>query len=75
MTKLPQIRPRDLLRFFKKQGYAITRQTGSHARLVDNKGHKITIAVHNKPIAPGTLHSILKQVGMDRNMLLKLFKK
>ena len=75
MPKLPQIKPLKLIKFFEKQGFDIARQTGSHARLIHSDGRKITIAVHSKPIAPGTLNSILKQAQMDRNTFLAKFKK
>lgn len=75
MPKLPQIKPLPLVRFFTKQGFVVTRQVGSHARLVHSDGRKITIAIHNKPIAPGTFNSILKQAQMDRDTFLKHFKK
>jgi predicted RNA binding protein YcfA (HicA-like mRNA interferase family) len=74
MPKLPQITPKKLLKFFQKQGFIVTRQSGSHTRLVHNDGRKMTIAVHNKPIAPGTLNSILKQANLERNLFLKLYK-
>lgn len=73
MSKLPQIRPKDLLKFFLKQGFIINRQEGSHVRLIHSDGRKITIAAHNKPIAPGTLQAILKQASMDRKTFLSLF--
>lgn len=75
MSKLPQIKPLPLLKFFTKQGFVISRQVGSHARLIHPDGRKITIAIHSKPIAPGTFNSILKQAEMDRKTFLKLFKK
>lgn len=75
MPKLPQIKPLYLLKFFQKQGFVVTRQTGSHARLVHQNGMKITIAIHTKPIAPGTLNSILRQAGMDRKTFLRQLKK
>lgn len=75
MSKLPQIKASSLLKFFVKQGFVISRQVGSHARLIHPDGRKITIAVHNKPIAPGTFNSILKQAQMDRKTFLKLFRK
>ncbi len=75
MSKLPQIKPLLLLKFFVKQGFVVSRQVGSHARLVHPDGRKITIAIHNKPIAPGTFNAILKQAEMDRKTFLKLFKK
>lgn len=75
MTKLPQIRPKFLVKLFLKKGFATTRQIGSHARLAHPDGRKITIAIHNKPIAPGTLHAILKQANLTRSEFLKLLKK
>ena len=75
MTKLPQIKPKPLVKFFLTQGFQVTRQTGSHMRLVHADGRKITIAMHNKPIAPGTFNAILKQAEMDRATFIKLFKK
>lgn len=75
MSKLPQVKPQFLIKFFQKQGFIITRQIGSHARLIHRDGRKITIAIHNKPIALGTLRAILKQANMDRDTFQKLFKK
>ncbi|MBI2443194.1 MAG: type II toxin-antitoxin system HicA family toxin [Candidatus Levybacteria bacterium] len=75
MTKLPQVKPTQLLKFFQKHGFTLTRQTGSHARLIHKDGRKITIAIHNKPIAPGTFQSILKQAHMKKETFLRLFKK
>lgn len=75
MSKLPQIKPSPLVKFFTKQGFVVTRQVGSHARLIHPDGRKITIAIHNKPIAPGTFNSILRQAQMDRDTFLELFKK
>lgn len=74
MSKLTQITPKRLVSFFKKQGFIITRQTGSHARLVHPNGRKITIAIHNKPIAPGTFQAILKQAHISRKEFLQLYK-
>ena len=75
MSKLPQVKPKFLSKFFEKQGFTITRQVGSHQRLVHNDGRKISIAIHNKPIAPGTFKSILRQANMDKEEFLKVFRK
>lgn len=74
MSKLPQVKTRQLVNIFTKQGFTITRQVGSHARLEHSDGRKITIAMHNKPIAPGTFNAILKQANMTRKDFLKLLK-
>lgn len=74
MSRLPQITPKKLVKFFVKQGFEIKRQVGSHLRLVHLDGRKITISIHNKPIAPGTFQSILKQANLTRDEFLKMFK-
>lgn len=71
MTKLPQVTPKKLVRFFL--GFRIKRQVGSHMRLVHPDGRKITIAIHNKPVAAGTFQSILKQASITREEFLNLF--
>jgi predicted RNA binding protein YcfA (HicA-like mRNA interferase family) len=75
--KLPRdLSGEELAKLLKKYGYEITRQTGSHMRLTTRlKGeHHITIPKH-KPLKPGTLNSILKDVaehfGIDRNELIE----
>lgn len=75
MSNLPQITPRKLEKFFIKQKFMVLRQIGSHVRLTHSDGRKITIAIHNKPIAPGTFQSILRQAHLTREEFLKLFKK
>lgn len=74
MNKLPQIAPKQLLKFFLKRGFTLKRQVGSHVRSVHPDGRKITIAVHGKPVAPGTLQAILKQANLPRDEFLKLWK-
>ena len=74
MSKLPQIKPKKLVKLFIKQGFKISRQVGSHIRLIDSNGRKITVAIHNKPIASGTLQSILKQAKVSREEFLDLIK-
>ena len=75
MSRLPQVRSKDLVKFFLKQGFEISRQTGSHLRMNHSDGRGITVAMHNQPVSSGTLHSILRQAGMSRDQFLKVFKK
>ncbi len=73
--------PRDLdgeklAKLLRKYGYEVTRQTGSHMRLTThlNGEHHITIPKH-RPLKPGTLNSILKDVaehlGMSKKELME----
>ena len=64
--RLPRdISGQDLVRYLKKFGYEVTRQTGSHIRLTTLQlgEHYITIPNHD-PLTIGTLSSILSDVAV-----------
>jgi predicted RNA binding protein YcfA (HicA-like mRNA interferase family) len=64
--KLPRnISSTELISSLKKLGYSISRQKGSHIRLVttSNGEHHLTVPNHN-PIKLGTLSSILGDVAL-----------
>jgi len=79
-VKLPRdLSAADLVRVLARNGYEITRQTGSHIRLTTSVGgrHHITIPDHD-PIKIGTLSGILREVGSHaglgrEELLRKLF--
>jgi predicted RNA binding protein YcfA (HicA-like mRNA interferase family) len=64
--KLPRdVSGEELVRSFRRFGYEITRQTGSHIRLTSKfKGteHHVTIPAH-KQLKVGTLAEILQDVA------------
>ena len=73
MTTFPQLKPRDLVKTLVANcGFVVVRQVGSHARLHGLHGERVTIPMHNKPLAVGTLGSILKQAGLNKDELIKL---
>lgn len=74
MPPYSEILPKELLAAFLKAGFQIVRQTGSHARLQHQDGRRITIALHPKPLAKGTLSAILRQARMSKKDLESLFK-
>ena len=70
MLKLPQVRPKELIRALGRLGFHIIRQKGSHAQL--KKGNLlVTVPVHNRDLNPGTLHSILRQSKLTVEELLQ----
>lgn len=61
--KFPRdISGRELVIAFRRLGFSVQRQTGSHVQLARLE-HHTTIPMHN-PIRIGTLKSILKQAGL-----------
>lgn len=62
MSRLPIIRPRELVKAVKKLGFFEKRQKGSHLIMVNElKNKQITVPIHNKPLKKGTLYAILRQ--------------
>lgn len=65
MTRLPRdLSGDELIRALARYGYAVTRQTGSHARLTTLQGaeHHTTVPRHNA-LRPGTISAILTDVA------------
>lgn len=61
MLKLPNLKPRQVVRILQKEGYVQKRQSGSHLHLYHpTKKILVTIPIHNKDLKRKTLHAILK---------------
>lgn len=62
MSELPRISGKEAIKVFKKLGFNVVRQRGSHVVMrKENKG--CVIPVH-KSLAVGTLRSAIKQAGI-----------
>ena len=74
MPKLPSLTPRELVRLLERAGFVRWRQKGSHLTLYRERDHKaLTIPIHfGKAVPKGTLHTILKQAGLDAEELDRL---
>lgn len=71
MAKLPVLKPKKVVKALTKHGFKVKRQTGSHVRLIHPDGRAITVAVHNRDMAKGTLKAILKQSELTLEEFLK----
>lgn len=71
MIKLPQVKPKEVVKALKRLGFKHIRTTGSHMRFKDSNGHFVSIAFHNRTLAKGTLKSILRQANVTLETLLK----
>lgn len=74
MSKLPQVRPKDLVKALLKAGFSKDHQTGRHVYLKHPDGRLTSISIHPKPIPNGTLRAILKQTQLEVEQLKKLLK-
>jgi len=73
MSKLPSLKPREVIRTFEKIGYVVDRQKGSHVILYyPDKGRRVVIPMHMKDLPKGTLLAIIKQAGLTKEEFLNL---
>ncbi len=73
-TKLPLLKPQELIRAIEKLGFSCTRKSkGSHFRYKHLDGRITTIPVHKgKDIRKGLLRKILRDVDISIEELKKL---
>jgi predicted RNA binding protein YcfA (HicA-like mRNA interferase family) len=73
MPKLPVLKPRDVIRVLEKRGFVLDRTKGSHhIYLHPDTKQRAIVPVHSRDLPQGTLLSILKQAGIDRDELEEL---
>lgn len=65
MTRLPQIKPKDLRKILLKFGFKERPGRGSHKVYVHPDGRRTILASHPKPISKGTLRAILRQSKLN----------
>lgn len=71
--KLPRnVSGDELIRAFRRFGYVVTRQTGSHVTLTWNEApqHHLSVPMH-RPVKTGTLNSILKEFGARHGIIIE----
>ena len=70
MPKLPVLTPRDVIRILEKRGFILDRVKGSHHIYIHPATkQRAVVPVHRRDLPQGTLLSILKQAGIDRDEL------
>jgi len=64
MPTVPILKPRQVVKAFKRLGWDVTRQRGSHI-ILTKQGHIATLSVPNHPeVARGTLRSLIAKAGI-----------
>ena len=72
MSRLPALRPRELIAALKKDGFIESHQTGSHLSLVHSDGRRVIIPIHAKDIPRGTMSAIIKRTGLTDDRIREL---
>ena len=70
MSKSPSVTPKQLIKILEQKGFVFDRAKGSHQIYYHTERKlRVVIPMHNKDLATGTLHAILKQAGIDKSEL------
>lgn len=71
MPKLPVLTPRDIIKLLEERGFVLDRIKGSHHIYYHpDHGHRVVVPLHKRDLPRGTMLSILKQAGIDRDELM-----
>jgi len=72
MSKLPSLKPREVVRKFQKLGFSKHHQVGSHLTMKNSStGKRAVIPMHLKDIKKGTLSAILREADIGRDEFIK----
>jgi predicted RNA binding protein YcfA (HicA-like mRNA interferase family) len=64
MADVPLLKPREVVKVFKKLGWEVARQRGSHI-ILTKEGHIATLSVPDHPeVARGTLRALVARAGL-----------
>ena len=73
MSKLTPAKPEAVIRSLEKLGFKRIRQSGSHTVFHHSDGRWTTVPIHKgKDVAKGTLHKILKDIGLSYEEFKKI---
>jgi predicted RNA binding protein YcfA (HicA-like mRNA interferase family) len=73
LTRLPSVRPSDVVAALKRAGFVEKRQKGSHVILVHERQRRMTVvALHGRDLPMPTLREVLKQAGITEDEFVKL---
>jgi len=73
LTRLPSVRPREVVAVLKRAGFIEERQNGSHLIMWNEATKRTTIIpMHGRDVPPPTLKAILKQAGIPEKKFVEL---
>ena len=71
MTRLPSLRPRQIVSALERCGFTVIRITGSHYQLFNERTRRhTTVPYHNRDLPRGTVAAIVRQAGITREEFL-----
>ena len=71
MSRLPSLKPRQIVSALEQCGFTVIRTTGSHYQLFNERTRRhTTVPYHNRDLPRGTVAAIVRQAGITREEFL-----
>ena len=70
--KFPSLNSRQVIAMLKRRGFALDRQSGSHAVFIHSDGRRTTVPIHgNRDLGKGILHQIMNDADLTPDDFVK----
>ena len=75
MPRLPAVRPRVIIQFLERNGFALDHVSGSHFIFYHPVSRRRAVVPrHNRDLPKGTLISLLREAGFSRDELIRFLE-
>jgi predicted RNA binding protein YcfA (HicA-like mRNA interferase family) len=72
MSRVPSLRPRQVVAALERCGFVVVRISGSHYQLFNERTRRhTTVPHHNRDLPRGTVSAVIQQAGLTREDFLK----
>jgi predicted RNA binding protein YcfA (HicA-like mRNA interferase family) len=73
MSRMPALKPRQVVSVLEHAGFVVVRIVGSHYQMFNERTRRhTTVPHHNRDLPRGTISAIIQQAGLTRDEFLKL---
>lgn len=73
MSRLPSLKPTEVIRALKRAGFVVDRIKGSHHILWNERTHRVVVVpYHNRDMRRSLLQRIIHNAGLTEEEFLKL---
>ncbi len=71
MTRLPALKPRQIIRFLEQNGFVLDHTSGSHLVFYHpTSRRRAVVPSHSRDLPKGTLLSLLREAGFSREEII-----
>jgi predicted RNA binding protein YcfA (HicA-like mRNA interferase family) len=73
MSRLPSLKPREVVAALERAGFIVDRIAGSHYQMFNARTRRhTTVPYHHRDLPRGTVSAIIQQAGLTRDEFLNL---